>query len=133
MRIFKTVIAVVFLALVPPAMWYNLNYNKYGAIDRDIEPVFIQVCTVNAQQYNNTLRQKSAEYANSNRSVKVFVLPLSQEQIAAYEYDIKIINDSETLHAFISPSQSSTAIRHCKNFLNKVKTETEYNLIWKKS
>ena len=132
-NIIKVTVVVVFVALVPFAMWYNLSYDKYGTIESPTQPVFIQVCTVNTHLYNNTLRFKAVEYANENRAVKIFVLPLSIEQIVGHEYDIKIIYEDETLYAFISSNQDNTAIRHCEKFLNKVRTETEYKLIWKKS
>ena len=137
MKLFRRIILVitvtVFLAAVPFAMWYNLNYDKYGSIDNPARPVFIQVCTVDTQAYNNTLRQKAAEYSNTNKTVRIFVLSLSPEQISGHEYDIKIINDDNTLHAFISPAQTEEAIRHCEKFLNNIQTQTEYKLVWKKS
>lgn len=119
---------ILFAISIPFAMHYNLNYDKYGTVYRDTDSVFIRLITVNAAQYNTSIRLQAAKY---HRNVKIFVLPLVAE--LEYDWDIKIIPDDDTLHAFISKSQSSTAIRHCENFLVKLQAETEYNLVWRKS
>jgi len=108
------------LLAVPWAMWYNLNYDRYGTIDRPSPPVFIQVVTVDAGVFNNTLKAKAAEYANRNHGVRIFVLPMTQEQIGLQNFDIRIIKDGETLYAFISPAQTKEALNHCNKFLEGI-------------
>jgi len=116
-RIIKIIAAALFLAAVPWAMWYNLNYDRYGTIDRPAPPVFIQVVTVDAGVFNNTLKSKAAEYANRNHGVRLFVLPMNAEQITLYDFDIRIIRDGGELYAFISPTQTKEAAGHCQRFL----------------
>lgn len=124
MRILKIAAAVCFLAAVPWAIHYNLHYDRYGVIDRPAPPVFIQIVTVDAGMLNNTLKSKGAEYSNRNQGVRIFVLPMTQEQISAQEFDIRIIKDGDTFHAFISPAQTKEAIKHCREFLNRISQET---------
>jgi len=120
MKIVKATAVVLFLATVPWAMWYNLNYDRYGTIDRPAPPVFIQVVTVDAGVFNNTLKSKAAEYANRNHGVRIFVLPMSAEQVTLYDFDIRIIRDGGVLYSFISPTQTKEAIKHCEKFLEGV-------------
>jgi len=119
-RILKIAVAVVFLSAVPWAMWYNINYDRYGTIDRPAPPVFIQVVTVEAGIFNNTLKAKAAEYANRNHGVRIFVLPMTAEQIGLQDFDIRIIRDDDTFYAFISPTQTKEAIIHCEKFLEDI-------------
>jgi|GEM_PF-4655050 len=136
--IIKTFLAVVFVCAVPLAMWYNLGYDRYGTIDRPTDSVFIQICTVHFGRYNNSWRQKAAEYCNKNKYVKIFILSFENEEALSSQvnpdiYDIKIIYEDGTFYAFISSLQTPNEISHCESFLVKVRTETEYNLVWKKS
>ena len=129
MKTFKKVIlalaVVAFLAAVPWAISYNLSYDRYGAIDRPAPPVFIRVATVGAGSLNNTLKAKAAEYSNRNGGVRIFVLALTQEQIGAQEFDIRIVRDGDEVHAFVSPVQVKEAIQHCEKFLEKIAQENE--------
>ena len=117
MKAIKIVAVVLFLAAVPWAMHYNLNYDRYGTIDRPAPPVFIQVVTVDAGVFNNTLKAKAAEYSNRNNGVRIFVLPMTAEQVGLQEFDIRIIRDGGVLYTFISPTQTKEALEHCKKFL----------------
>ena len=71
MKVIKTFVAVLFLLSVPWALWYNLTYDRYGSIDRPSPPVFIQIVTVDAGVFNNTLKTKAAEYATRNHGVRI--------------------------------------------------------------
>jgi len=119
-----TVLLFLFVA-VPWALWYNLTYDRYGSIDRPAPPVFIQIVTVDAGSINNTLKAKAAEYIRKHDMVRIFVLPMSQEQIGTQEFDIRIIRDGNILHAFISLAQVKEAVEHCRGFLAKVAQEIE--------
>jgi len=116
-KVVKIVALIVLLAAVPWAMWYNLNYDRYGVIDRPAPPVFIQVVTVDAGVFNNTLKAQAATYSNRNHGVRIFVLPMTAEQVGLQDFDIRIIRDNNVLYAFISPTQTKEAIEHCKKFL----------------
>ena len=117
MKVIKIIVAVLFLVAVPWAMWYNINYDRYGTIDRPAPPVFIQVVTVDVGVFNNTLKSKAAEYANRNHGVRIFVLPLNQEQVGLQDFDIRIIRDDGVVYAFISHTQTKEALAHCRKFL----------------
>ena len=106
----KVILVTVLFAITPFAISYNLSFDKYGTIGNPAEPIFIQVCTVDAN-----LRPCALEYMKSNRNVQIFILPLSAEQIGAVQCDIKIIRDGETLHAAISTVPPKR--EHCKRFL----------------
>jgi len=107
-------------------MWYNLNYDRYGVIDRPAPPVFIQVVTVDAGIFNNTLKSKAAEYANRNHGVRIFVLPMTQEQVGLQDFDIRVIRDGNMIYAFISQAQTRESIEHCRKFLDKIAQEQEH-------
>lgn len=124
-KLVKIFSMIIFLAAVPWAMHYNLNYDRYGTIDRPTPPVFIQIVTVNAGVFNNTLKAKAAEYASRNHGVRIFVLPLTAEQVGAQEFDVRIIRDGLSVHAFISQAQTPHAVEHCQNFLHKIAQENE--------
>jgi len=115
---------IFFLVSVPWAIHYNLNYDRYETITRPAPPVFIQIVTVDAGAFNNTLKTSAAKYSDRNYGVRIFVLPMTQEQIGTQEFDIRIIKDGDTLHAFISPIQTKEALKHCKEFLDKIAQET---------
>jgi len=125
MKIAKAIAAVIFLAAVPWAMHYNLNYDRYGVIDRPTPPVFIQIVTVDAGVFNNTLKTKAAEYANRNHGVRIFVLPMTAEQVGSQQFDIRIIRDGSNIHAFISQTQTAHAIEHCDKFMHKIAQEAD--------
>lgn len=122
MKVLKIIAAMLFFAAVPWAIHYNLNYDRYGAIDRPAPPVFIQIVTVDAGSFNNTLKANAAAYSARN-SIRIFVLPMTYEQIGTQEFDIRIIKDSNVLHAFVSQAQTKEALEHCKEFLNKITQE----------
>jgi len=124
-KILKITAVALFLVSVPWALWYNLNYDRYGRLDRPAPPVFIQIVTVDAGSFNNTLKSRAAEYANRNYGVRIFVLPMTAEQISTQDFDIRIIREGSTVHAFISPTQTREAIQHCKDFLHKIAQESE--------
>jgi hypothetical protein len=117
MKILKAVALVVLLAAVPWAMYYNLNFDRYGVIDRPAPPVFIQIVTLDAGVFNNTLKARAADYASRNHGVRIFVLPMSAEQVSLYDFNIRIIRDGGVNYAFISPTQTKEALEHCKKFL----------------
>ena len=125
MKIIKTIAITLFLLAVPWAIHYNLNYDRYGTIDRPSPPVFIQIVTVDAGSFNNTLKAKAAEYANRNHGVRIFVLPMTQEQIGTQEFDVRIIRDGGEVYAFIAPAQTKEALEHCEKFLSKIAQESE--------
>jgi hypothetical protein len=125
MRILKIVTVVFFLASVPWAINYNLGYDRYGTIDRPAPPVQIQIVTVNAGSFNNTLKTRAAGYANKNSGVRIFVLAMTAEQVGAQEFDIRIIKDGGTFHAFVSTAQTNQAIGHCEKFLENLAQENE--------
>ena len=125
MKIVKPIALLLFLAAVPWAMWYNLTYDRYGVANRPAPPVFIQIVTVDAGVFNNTLKSKAAEYARRNYGVRIFVLPMTVEQIGVQEFDIRIIRDSGTIHAFVSLAQTKEAIEHCHKFLEGIAQESE--------
>jgi len=114
MKVLKALIILAFLASIPWAINYNLNFDKYGSLDNPAEPVFIQVCTLNTPNF----RQQAAEYSQKNPNVKIFTIALSAELIDTIQCDIKIIRDGETLRAFIYSSQP-----HCKKFLDYIQIE----------
>ena len=124
MKFVKTIALIALVACLPWAIYYNLNYDRYGVINRPAPPVFIQIVTVDAGVVNNTLKLRAAEYARRNFGVRVFVLPMTQDQIGTQEFDIRIIRDGDTLHAFISPLQTKESIEHCHDFLNGIVQET---------
>ena len=123
MKVLKIITLVIFLASVPWAMWYNLNFDRYGIIDRPAPPVFIQVVTVDVGVFNNTLKTHAAAYSNRNHGVRNFVLPLNAEQIGLQEFDIRIIKDDGVFYAFISPTQTKEAGEHCRKFLEKLEQD----------
>lgn len=124
-RIFEIIALVAIIAAVPWALQYNLNYDRYGVIDRPAPPIFIQIVTVDAGVFNNTLKANAANYSAQFDGVRIFVLPLTAEQIGTQEFDIRIIKDAGVLHAFVSPSQTKEAIKCCKEFLDKIAQENE--------
>jgi len=125
----KIALVVVLVCATPPAMWYCMNYDRYGSIGTARDPVFIQICTVGTPNFNNILRIAGVEYGRKNKGVKIIVVPLSEEQANGMDFDIKIVGN----FAFISAHQSPTAISHCKKFLNNLVIPPEYKLIWKES
>lgn len=124
-RMFRIIVIVAIFAAVPWAMHYNLNYDLYGTIDRPAPPIFIQIVTVDVGVFNNTLKANAAKYSVQFSGVKIFVLPLIAEQITMQEFDIRIIKNDGTLHAFVSSTQTREAIKHCKDFLDEIAQENE--------
>jgi hypothetical protein len=125
MKTLKIVACVVFACLVPWALYYNLNYDRFGVIDRSAPPVFIQVVTVDAGVVNNSLKSSAASYAQRNSATRIFVLPMTVEQIGTQEFAIRIIRDGNTLHCFVSPAQTKEALEHCQKFLQLITQELE--------
>jgi len=122
-RIAKITGVALFLALVPWAIYYNLSFDRYGTIDRPTPPTFIQIVTVDVGGFNNTLKTNAAKYSSQFDDVRIFVLPMTNEQVGTQEFDIRIIRDGDVLHAFISPTQTKVATQHCKDFLDKIAQE----------
>ena len=110
--------SVLFFASVPFAMWYTLNFDKYGTIDSGVQPVFIQIIAIDTPRHNNDLRIFAAKYSTKHHGVKIFVLPLSTEQSNPLHSDIKIVRDGDVVHAFVSSAQPQSALQHCYDFLS---------------
>ena len=125
MKLIKIAAIVLFLASVPWAIDYNLRYDRFGALDRPNPPVLIQIVTVDAGLLNNTLKQKGAEYVRRNMGVRIFVLPMTLEQIGTQEFDVRIIKDNGNFHCFISPAQTKYALEICQEFLGEIVQENE--------
>ena len=117
-RVVLVTLTVLFFASVPFAMWYNTNYDRYGMIVEPPIPVFISVCTVEVGgAFNNTLRQRAAEYTRANLNVKLFIMPLSREQANGQSYPIIIMRENDALHSFVSDALPGYETEHCHRFL----------------
>lgn len=119
-RIFLIVLAVFFFASVPFAVYYNQQYDRFGAIGREQTPVFITIVSVDADRYVGTFKLAAAQYTKKNDTVKILVMPLKRELLPNMKYSIAVVNETGILHAFISKDLNAQEIEHCTAYLEKL-------------
>jgi len=150
-KAFFGVFWTLFLISVPFAMWYNINYDKYGEVFDTPQQITITIHAIDTSPYNNTFRRYSAEYSTKNQGVKIIIIPLTGEQSNPTHADIKIVrevtqtpehqnsqsNNSQsatpptpitTIHAFISQNIPSHVLNHANGFIEFLINQTELNI-----
>lgn len=119
-KIVLWVLAALFFISVPFAVYYNQQYDRFGAIGREPTPVFITVIAIESDRYVGTFKLTAAEYTTKNDEVKILILPLKRELIQNMNYSIAIINENGILHAFISKGLDTHETEHCNAYLEKL-------------